>query len=115
MAVAELFALKEQLAKKPSTGGQNTQTPNPTKRSLAQTMRAIRGCIRMPDVLPSHQDDLRTLLRHAVTDSYHRKKPKRARYRPANPDKKPLGAPKVRKVNSQEKKRLCQALKKMAA
>jgi hypothetical protein len=88
MAVAELFALKEQLAKKPSTGGQNTQTPNPTKRSLAQTMREIRGCIRMPDALPSHHDDLRTLLRHAVTDSYHRKKPKRARYRPANPDKK---------------------------
>jgi len=115
MAVAELFALKEQLAKKPSTSGQNTQTPDPAKRSLAQTMRAIRGCIRMPDVLPSHHDDLRTLLRHAVTDSYHRKKPKRARYRPANPDKKPLGAPKVRKVNNQEKKRLCQALKEMAA
>ena len=115
MAVAELFALKEQLVKKPQTEDSNAATLNPAKRSLAQTMRAIRRCIRMPDALPSRQNDLRTLLRHAVTDSYHRKKPKRARYRPANPDKKPLGVPKVRKVNAQEKKRLCQALKKMAA
>ena len=32
----------------------------------------------------------------AVTDSYQRKKPKRARYRRPNPDKKPLGDPKIR-------------------
>jgi hypothetical protein len=115
MAVAELFALKEQLAKKPQTEDSNGPPLNPAKRSLAQTMRAIRGCIRMPNALPSPQGDLRTLLRHAVTDSYHRKKPKRARYRPANPDKKPLGVPKVRKVNGQEQKRLCQVSKKMAA
>lgn len=115
MAVAELFALKEQLAKKSQTENSKKPALNPAKRSLARTMRAIRGCIQRPDALPSPQGDLRTLLRNAVTDSYHRKKPKRARYRPTNPDKKPLGVPKVRKVNDQEKKRLCQALKKMAA
>jgi hypothetical protein len=115
MAVAELFALKEQLAKKPQTSGRSRQTPNPAQRSLAQAMRAIRRCIRMPDALPSPQGDLRTLLREAVTDSYHRKKPRQARYRPPNPDKKPLGVPKVRKVNNQEKERLRQSLRKLAA
>ena len=76
--------------------------------------RAIRRCIRTLDALPRPRGDLRTLLREAVTDSYHRKKPKRARYRPANPDKKPLGEPKVRKLNSQENKRLRKSLKGLA-
>jgi hypothetical protein len=114
MAVAELFALKEQLAKKPHTGGQRTPTPDPAQRSLAQTMRAIRRCIRTLDALPRPRGDLQTLLREAVTDSYRRKKPKRSRYRPANPDKKPLGAPNVRKLNNQEKKRLRESLKELA-
>jgi len=114
MAVAELFALKEQLAKKPHAGGQRTPTPDPAQRSLAQTMRAIRRCIRTLDALPRPRGDLQTLLREAVTDGYHRKKPKRSRYRPANPDKRPLGTPKVRKVNNQENKRLRESLKELA-
>ena len=44
------------------------------------------------------------MLREAVTDGYRRKGSKKARYRPANPDKKPLGQPQVRKLNPQEKK-----------
>jgi hypothetical protein len=115
MAVAELFALKEQLAKKPQRCAQSGETLDPTRRSLAQTMRAIRGCIRVPDAIPQPGADLPTLLREAVTDHYDRNKPKRARYRPPNPDKKPLGAPKVRKINDQEKKRLRKTLKKLAA
>jgi hypothetical protein len=114
MAVAELFALKEQLAKKLSTDDPSRRATKPAQRSLAQTMRAIRNCIRMPDIVPKPGHDLKTLLRKAVTDSYHRKKPKRARYRPDNPDKKPLGAPSVRKVNNQEKKRLRQPLEDLA-
>jgi hypothetical protein len=110
MAVAELFAL----TKKPSAGGQRTAAANPAQRSLAQTMRALRRCLRVPDALPRPQGDLRTLLREALTDRYHRKKTKRARYRPANPDKKPLGAPTVRKLNRQENKRLRKCLKELA-
>jgi len=114
MAVAELFALKEQLAKSLRTDDPSWRPTEPAQRSLAQTMRAIRGCLRMPDTIPRPRGDLRTLLRKAVTDNYNRKKPKRARYRPANPDKKPLGAPNVRTLNKQEKKRLCHALKELA-
>jgi Transposase DDE domain len=115
MAVAELFALKEPLAKKPPPPGQRGPTTDPAQRSLAKTMRAIRTCIRTPDALPRPRGDLRTLLCEAVTDSYHRKKPRRARYRPLNPDKKPLGAPQVRKINPQEKKRLRESLEELAA
>lgn len=114
MAVAELFALKEQLAKTPPPRSSN-RPADPAKRSLAKTMRAIRVCLRSPDNCPWVGADLRTLLREAVTDNYCRKKPKRARYRPANPDKKPLGAPRVRMINAREKKRLRERLKKMAA
>jgi hypothetical protein len=34
------------------------------------------------------------------------KSSKKARYRPPNPDKKPLGDPKLRKLNDQERKKL---------
>jgi Transposase DDE domain len=115
MAVAELFALKQQLAKEPRKRGQARETADPTRRSLAKTIRAIRGCIRAADAVPRPNADLATLLSKAVTDGYHRKKPKRARYRPPNPDKKPLGAPKVRKITAQEKKRLYATNKKLAA
>jgi len=115
MAVAELFALREQLAKRPRAGGQNPPSTDPARRSLANTMRAIRRCIRVPDAIPDAGADLLTLLRNAVTDGYHRKKPKRARYRPPNPDKKPLGAPKVRKITDQEKKWLRKSLDELAA
>jgi len=114
MAVAELFALKEQLAKEPRVRGQACLTADPTRRSLANTMRAIRGCIRAPDAIPRAGAELATLLRKAVTDGYHRKKPKRARYRPPNPDKKPLGAPNVRKITAKEKKQLREIQKELA-
>jgi hypothetical protein len=115
MAVAELFALKEQLAKKPQTGVPSPPTTAPARRSLAHTMRAIRGCLRAPDAVPAVGADLPTLLREAITDEYRRKKPKRARYRPPNPDKKQLGAPKLRKINDQERKRLHRTPEKLAA
>jgi hypothetical protein len=47
--------------------------------------------------------DLPSLLHDAVTDNYPRKRPKRARYRPPNPDKKPLGDPKFRCLTAHEK------------
>ena len=115
MAIAELFALREQLATRPRAGGRNQPAADPARRSLANTMRAIRRCIRLPDATPETGADLLTLLRNAVTDRYRRKKPKRARYRPPNPDKKPLGAPKVRKITEQEKKWLRKTPKELAA
>jgi hypothetical protein len=114
MAVAELFALKEQLAKTSEGSGKDGQSPHPGRRSLANTMRAIRSCLRAPDSIPRAGSDLPALLRKAITDGYRRRKPKRARYRPPNPDKKPLGAPKVRKINAKEKKRLSEIAEELA-
>ena len=103
MAIAELFALKEQLLKKPR---KNQNPPAPTKRSLANTMRALRGCLRNLDEVPPTEQDLPILLRLAVTDSYQRTAKKGARYRPKNPDKKPLGDPEIRKLTPEEKIKL---------
>ena len=114
MAMAELFALREQLAKQPQTCNQSRQTVDPGRRSLANTIRALRRCLRALDAVPKAGADLPTLLRKAVTDGYHRKKPKRARYRPPNPDKKPLGTPQVRTITAKEKKRLRESLKELA-
>ncbi len=103
MAIAELFALKEQLANKHSAKGQKN---DPAKRSLANTMRAIRFSLRNLNNITLPGESLSDQLRLAVTDSYARKASKRARYNPPNPDKKPLGDPKVRAMTAAEKKKL---------
>jgi len=103
MAVAELFALKEQLAV--SADG-HRPPPDPAKRSLAKAIRALRHCLRNLQNIPESGRDLQTQLAAAVTDSYQRKAAKLARYRPPNPDKKPLGQPQLRKLTRQEKKHL---------
>ena len=108
MAIAELLALKEQQANR-------TQTVDPKKRSLAGTMRAIRACLRNLDQVPEAGKDLLSQLRTAVTDGYHRKRPKAARYRPRNPDKKPLGDPKLRKLEKRERQKLSEIATRMAA
>jgi hypothetical protein len=121
MAVAELFALKQQLAKRSTksgafaASGDRKRKPDPAKRSLANTMRALRGCLRNLSGSPAPGKDLASQLRDAVTDDYQRKKPKRARYRPPNPDKKPLGDPKIRQPTAKEKQLLKQADRKKAA
>jgi len=115
MAVAELLALKEQQACRRSKAGDQKQPPDPKKRSLAGTMRALRHCMRNLNERPEPDKDLPSRLRAAVTDSYLRKKPKAARYRPFNRDKKPLGDPKLRKLNQKEKTKLRQFEAKMAA
>ena len=112
MAVAELFALKEQLAVSPN---RHRPPSDPAKRSLANAIRALRHCLRNLHAIPEQRRDLRTLLAAAVTDSYQRKAAKRARYRPPNPDKKPLGEPKLRKITRQEKKKLQALEEKLAA
>lgn len=106
MTVAELFALKEQLATAASKSKTQPRPPDPKKRSLANTIRAIRYCLLHLNDIPEPGEDLRSQLRRAVTDSYVRRSSKRARYRPTNPDKKPLGNPTIRKLTAKEKKKL---------
>jgi hypothetical protein len=118
MAVAELLALQAQLTKKAAKRSRrhaHLPAPDPSRRSLAHTMRAIRHCIRAPEAIPAPGQDLPTRLHEAVTDGYHRKQNKRARYRPPNPDKNPLGAPKLRVLTAEEKKRLRRINKTLAA
>jgi hypothetical protein len=114
MGVAELFALKEQQTPQASKS-RESPPPDPVKRSLAKTMRALRGCLRHLHETPARGKDLASLLRAAVTDSYHRKASKRARYRPPNPDKKPLGDPTLRPLERHEKQKLKEIESKKAA
>jgi hypothetical protein len=110
MAVAELIALKEQLAKPTRKSGvPRGKSGEPIKRSLAQTMRALRGCLAKLRETPEPGKDLASQFRDAVTDSYKRKASKKARYRPPNPDKKPLGDPKVRRLTIKQKQCLKRA------
>jgi hypothetical protein len=107
MAVAELFALKEQQPPRiRSERVAQQRAGDPGKRSLASTIRALRFCLTHLTSVPNTGQDLRTRLRQAVTDDYIRKSPKRARYRPPNPDKKPLGNPQVRKLTAKERTQL---------
>jgi hypothetical protein len=106
MAVAELFALQEQLSERRSKHRDKVCDPDPVKRSLAKTMRALRKCLRHLNEVPQVDQDLASQLREAITDNYQRRKAKQARYRPPNPDKKPLGNPKLRLLSEKAKKKL---------
>jgi Transposase DDE domain len=116
MAVAELFALKEQLTQRTLKKSKEPTKPiDPIKRSLAETMRAIRSCLRNSHGVPEVDHDLASKLRAATTDDYHRKSSKQARYRPKNPDKKKLGEPDVRRLSTKEKHKLRQIPELQAA
>ena len=113
MAVAELFALKEQLPKPRASSASlplDASSPsdaNPQNRSLAETVRALRWSLTHLNQSPeSDEESLPIKVRNAKTDDYQRKSGKAARYRPSNPDKKPLGEPKIRLLNAAEKKKL---------
>lgn len=114
MTLIELFALQKQLSRKCSESCPDEQPPDPKKRSLANVVRAFRQCLRRLDQVPREGKDLHTLLEQAVTDSYVRKAPKEARYRPPNPDKKPLGDPKVRTLTDHEREKLAKIDEKLA-
>lgn len=90
MACAELLAIRAQV------------TPHRKKRytpadlSLAQCIRAIRHCLRRLHQVPEVTATLTAILATALVQIYHHRSAKRARYRPPNPDKRPLGLPKIR-------------------
>jgi hypothetical protein len=111
MAVAELLALIEQVA----SSSEDDETYDPKDRSLANTMRALRYCLRNLHKYETEDNGLMEQLSQAFVQRYHNKTDKRARYRPKNPDKKPLGDPTVRKLNAVERKTMNQILNKQAA
>ena len=112
MAVAELLALREQIAAKEAT---SDHAYDPIDRSLANTMRALRTCMRRLDNRPQKENGLWHQLSQALIERYENHTDKRSRYRPKNPDKKPLGDPDVRKMTTTERETLRQIKQNQAA
>lgn len=113
MAVAELIALREQISKKPST---DEELAYDTKDlSLANTIRALRKCMRNLHKYTGPNDGLLYELSRAMVQKYENRTDKKARYRPKNPDKKPLGEPTVRKMTAEEREKLRKINQEIAA
>ncbi len=109
MAVAELLAIREQVA------ARDEEAYDPQDRSLANTLRALRKSMRRLTKYPEPSDNLFQQLSKAKVQRYTNHTDKRARYRPANPDKKPLGEPTVRKINAKQRETLRQYDHRIAA
>lgn len=108
MAIAELIALSQQIR---ST--KRSTNYDPKDRSLANTLRALRKCMRHLHELVGPKYDLMKELAEAMVQRYDNTTDKRARYRPKNPDMKPLGDPEIRKLTAEERKRLRKCQPKM--
>lgn len=106
MAVAELMALTQQIKPSRKKEKEAEIAYDPKHRSLANTMRAIRKCMRNLGDPCQGQQSLSEQLRLALVQKYNNSTDKRARYRPANKDKKPLGAPNVRQMTDEEREKL---------
>ena len=104
MAVAELIALREQI--RANDEDDSGETYDAQDRSLAKTMRALRKCMRQLHKYSKRDDALLHALSQALVQRYDNHTDKRARYRPKNPDKKPLGDPTVRKMNAEQRHKL---------
>jgi len=111
MAIAELIALRHQIPK-------NVARPvdyTPNDRSLAKTLQALRKCMRNLGKQAKPTDNFTKELNQATVQRYHNHTDKRARYRPKNPDIKPLGDPAIRTLTDHERKRLRKLRTKTAA
>jgi len=102
MAIAELIAMRHQIPKKAKPSSNYT----PEDRSLANTLRALRKCMRNIGITVETLSRLFIDLKNAVVQRYNNRTDKRARYRPKNPDIKPLGDPDVRRLTAEERKKL---------
>ena len=107
MAVAELLALREQISAATSRE-QGLALYDPQDRSLAKTMRSLRKCMRNLHQYSSTNEGLLQDLSRALVQRYQNRTDKRARYRPKNPDKRPLGEPHIHKLTALERKALAQ-------
>lgn len=107
MAYAELLALREQIpSPQPKRNRSSFPGYDPKDRSLANTMRALRQCMRKLHQECDPDSGLLNQLSTAKIQRYRHRTDKRARYRPKNPDKKPLGDPTVRKMTAEERQKL---------
>jgi hypothetical protein len=106
IAIAELLALREQVGNVHPRRQEADADYDPKDRSLANTMRALRQCMRNLAKYANSTDDLLHGLAHAQVQKYNNHTHKRARYRPKNPDKKPLGEPVVTPQNRQQRDKL---------
>jgi hypothetical protein len=115
MAFAELIALREQIPRRDQRQTQPQQDYDPKERSLANTIRALRKGMRNlhRDVNP--QSDLLSQLAESLVQSYNNRTNKKARYRPPNPDKKPLGDPIVTKLSREAREKLSGLTERVAA
>ena len=104
MAIAELLATGQQVKATRWQKSKNKYTPK--DRSLAQTMRALRKCLKNLNRQNGIKEGLLVGLTKARVQRYENKTDKRARYRPKNPHKKPLDDPEVRTMNDQERDKL---------
>jgi hypothetical protein len=104
MAVAELIALREQMAAHQDGAGETSYDPQ--DRSLANTMRALRKSMRNLHKNSTPHDDLMFQLSQAFVQRYNNGTDKRSRYKRKNPDKKQLGEPRIRKLTAAERKKL---------
>jgi hypothetical protein len=114
MAYAELLALREQIPSTKATGRRD-KNYDPRDRSLANTMRALRKCMRTLHKYCAPEIGLLYQLSQATVQRYRNRTDKKARYRPKNPDKKPLGDPTVRKMTADERKKLREYQQSLAA
>lgn len=102
MAIVELIALRQQIPAKTKLPADYT----PKDRSLANTLRVLRKCMRNLGKKRQSKFDLLTELTKAVVQRYRNRTDKKARYRPKNPDIKHLGDPTVRPLNADERTKL---------
>jgi hypothetical protein len=114
MAYAELIALREQIPS-PAVKGKSGQDYDPRDRSLANTIRALRKGMRNLNKDCAPEDGLLYQLSLATVQRYENRTDKRARYRPKNPDEKPLGDPTVRKMTAEEREKFTKHQHSMAA
>ncbi len=105
MAFAELLALREQIPNN-HRGHAQSKDYEPKALSLANTMHALWECLRNLTKYAQPTNDLHAQLARAVVQQYKNRTDKRARYRPKNPDKKPLGGPNIRKLEPDELQKL---------
>lgn len=103
MAASELLATKEQFRLHNLKSYDSRSRWTPRRRSLAQTMRAIRRAIHQPESIPKLGYDLTSMLQDALTDGYKRRVSRKARYRP-RPNKTLLKPPLVAKLTENERR-----------
>ena len=115
MAFVELLALREQIPKHNENQTQSKQVYDTKDRSLANTVRALRTCMRNLYKYADPSSDLLSQLSEALVQKYNNCTDKKARYRPKNPDKKPLGEPTIRKLNREQREILRKLDQKIAA